>query len=156
MVGPLSGVVDCDDAVGRNVPLSVFPCTSLVGGKTGLAFAPQFLDAGWVLLELGMVVSLRGFSFKHNVLLLVYIFLGAGCLGDQVGVLSPSPLVMTRCMLRLGKTGRSIQLVHKKEPRLAIVWLLGVCAAVGARVKLWDISGLGIACVTWVDTWNST
>ena len=60
MAGSLSGVVDCDDAVGRNVPLSVFPCTSLVGGKTGLAFAPQFLDAGWVLLELEMVVSLRG------------------------------------------------------------------------------------------------
>ena len=46
MAGSLSGVVDCDDAVGRNVPLSVFPCTSLVGGKTGLAIAPQFLDAG--------------------------------------------------------------------------------------------------------------
>ena len=60
MVGPLSGGLDCDDAVGRDVPLSDFPCTSLVGGKTGLAFDPQFLDAGWVLLELGMVVSLRG------------------------------------------------------------------------------------------------
>ena len=36
------------------------------------------------------------------------------------------------------------------------MWLLGACAAVGARVKLWDISGWGIACVTWVDTWNST
>ena len=46
MVMSLSGVVDCDDAVGRNVPLSVFPCTSLVGGNTGLAIAPQFLDAG--------------------------------------------------------------------------------------------------------------
>ena len=64
VVGSLSGVVDCDDAVGRNVPLSDFPCTSLVGGKTGLAFAPQFLNAGWVLLELGMVVSLRGYPLS--------------------------------------------------------------------------------------------
>ena len=60
MAGSLSGVVDCDDAVGRNVPLSVFLYTSLVGGNTGLAIAPPFLDAGWVLLEPGMVVSLRG------------------------------------------------------------------------------------------------
>ena len=95
-----------------------------------------------------------GLSFKHNVLVF-FIFLGAGCLGDQVGVLPPSPLVMTRCMLRLGKASRSIQLVHKKNAApvdCVVAWCLCCC---WARVKLWDIFGLGIPCVTRVDTWNS-
>ena len=142
MVGSLSGGLDCDDAVGRNVPLSVFPCTSLVGGKTGLAFDPQFLDAGWVLLELGMVVSLRGCPFEHNILLLFYIFLGAGCLRDRVGVLPPSPLVMTSRMLRLGKTSGSVQLVHERNRAwrmcgcLVLVLLLGSVSSFGIFLVL--------------------
>ena len=98
----------------------------------------------------------QGLSFEHNILLLFYIFLGAGCLGDRVGVLPPSPFETTRCMLRLGKPSRSIQLAQERDRARRILWLLGACAAVGTRVKLWDISRLGIACVTWVDTWNST
>ena len=98
----------------------------------------------------------QGLSFEHNVLLLFYIFLGAGCLGDRVGVLPPSPFETTRCMLRLGKISSSTQMVHERNRAwrmcgcLALVMLLRPVSSFG------DISGLGIPCVTLVDTWNST
>ena len=70
-------------------------------------------------------------------LLLFWIFLGASCFGERVGVLPPSPLVMTRCMLRLGKTSRSTQLVHERNRAwrmcgcLVLVLLLGPVSSFG-------------------------